>query len=483
MAIHLYNTMTRQLEPMITRDAGKVAMYVCGITPYDFPHIGNARAVIAFDTIRRYLEFSGYQVTYVQNFTDIDDKIIARAQEQGVAWNLLAERYTQVYFTEMDALNVQRATVYPKATETIDEMISLVETLIARGLAYQAGGDVYFEVRKFEKYGALSGRNVDDLRSGARVEVSGLKRDPLDFALWKAAKPGEPSWKSPWGPGRPGWNLECSAMALKYLGKGFDIHGGGQDLIFPHHENEIAQSEGAMGGDAVFATYWLHNGFVTINQEKMSKSLGNFFKVGEVLERYAPQVLRYFLTTAHYRSPIDYSDQTLDQAKSAYERLRLGVFNMARIIAGGVTAAAERLEQSSNLRELLTTAETDFRQAMDDDFNTPQAVAVLFDLVGEANRLLGAPGFVPDAAALRALSDARALTLRLSAALGLELAPEPSIQDTLAPQLMNILIALRAQARREKNFPLSDAIRDQLKAIGITLEDTPQGTVWRKASG
>lgn len=481
MAIHVYNTMTRQSEPLITREPGKVSMYVCGITPYDYPHIGNARTFVAFDTIRRYLEFNGLQVTYVQNFTDIDDKIIQRANEQGVPWQTLPERFTQIYFEEMDALNIQRATVYPKATDNIPEMISLVAALIERGLAYPSEGDVYFEVRKFPKYGALSGRNIDEMLSGARVEVNERKRDPLDFALWKAAKPGEPSWDSPWGPGRPGWNLECSAMSMKLLGEGFDIHGGGQDLIFPHHENEIAQSEGAMDDGAVFARYWLHSAFLTVNTEKMSKSLGNFFKVNEVLARYSPEVVRFFLTSAHYRTPLDFSDQTLDQAKAAYERLRLGVFNMERVIAGGKQSDTSNPEQSAGLRNLLATAEGDFRRAMDDDFNAPNAIAVLFDLVSEANKLTGDPNTVPDVLTLEALSDARALTLRLADALGLVLAPAPAVQDTLAPQLMNVLIEVRALARKEKNFALADAIRVRLSDIGIVLEDTPQGTVWRLA--
>jgi cysteinyl-tRNA synthetase len=472
--------MTRQLEPLVTREPGHVAMYVCGVTPYDFPHIGNARAVVAFDIIRRYLEYSGYLVKYVQNFTDIDDKIINRAREQGVPWYTLPERFIQVYFEEMDALNVQRATIYPKATDNIDEIISLVTALVERGLAYAVQGDVYYDVRKFDKYGALSGRDVDDLRSGARVEVTGVKRDPLDFALWKSAKPDEPSWESPWGPGRPGWHIECSAMAIKFLGEGFDIHGGGQDLIFPHHENEIAQSEGAMNADATFARYWLHNGFVTINKEKMSKSLGNFFSVRDVLERYSGETVRYFLTSAHYRSPIDFSDQALDQANAAYERLRLGVFNMARVIAGGHEAAEIRPEQCADLRGTLNMAEIDFRQAMDDDFNTPRAIAVLFELVSAANKLTGNADFLPDAAALEALSDARVLTIRLAEVLGIKLAPEPTVHDTLAPQLMNLLIRLRATARKEKNFAMADAIRNQLSEIGIVLEDTPQGTVWRK---
>ena len=477
MTIHLYNTMSRQKEPLVTREPGKVAMYVCGVTPYDYPHIGNARAVVAFDIIRRYLEYSGYQVTYVQNFTDIDDKIINRAREQGVLWSSLPERFIQVYFEEMDALNVQRATVYPKATDNIAEIVSLVEALVERGAAYAADGDVYFAVRNFPAYGQLSNRNIDEMEAGARVEVSEVKRDPLDFALWKAAKPGEPSWPSPWGPGRPGWHIECSAMSLKFLGAGFDIHGGGQDLIFPHHENEIAQSEAA--GEQTFARYWMHNGFVTINKEKMSKSLGNFFTVREVLERYPAEVVRFFLTAAHYRSPVDFSDQALDQAKSAYERLQLGAFNMERWQAGPESAES-RPEQSEPLRARLQTAETDFRIAMDDDFNTPQAVSVLFDLVSEANRLMSAPQFLPDAAALQALSDTRVLVLRLADTLGIALAPTASAADTLTPALMALLIDVRAHARKEKNFALSDLIRARLTDLDIVLEDTAQGTVWRK---
>ncbi|MHB9130101.1 MAG: cysteine--tRNA ligase [Armatimonadota bacterium] len=478
MGIHLYNTLTRQMEPLVTREPGKVSMYICGVTPYDYPHIGNARAYVAFDIIKRYLEYNGFQVMHVQNFTDIDDKIINRAKEQDVPWNTIPERFIPIYFEEMEALNIERASVYPKATDNIPEIISLVESLIERGFAYEANGDVYFEVRKFEPYGELSNRNINEMESGARVEVSGIKRDPLDFALWKASKPGEPSWASPWGPGRPGWHIECSAMSLKYLGPAFDIHGGGQDLIFPHHENEIAQSEAATGMQ-MLAHYWVHNGFVTINKEKMSKSLGNFFTVREVLEKYAPEVVRYFLTSAHYRSPLDFSDQALDQAKGAYERLRLGVFSMERVITGGALGTEERLEQTAALRELLHTAEADFRQAMDDDFNTPQAIAVLFNLVGEANRLTGDSTFVPDQATLELLSDARAKTLALAAVLGIKLTARAEA-DTLAPQLMELFIELRATARKEKNFAMADTIRNRLKEIGIILEDTPQGTVWRK---
>ncbi|MHB0936769.1 MAG: cysteine--tRNA ligase [Armatimonadota bacterium] len=478
MTIHVYNTLTRQKEPLVTREAGKVSMYACGPTPYDYPHLGNARSAVAFDIVRRYLEYSGFQVTYVNNITDVEDKIIKRSSEQGIAWQALVDRFITVFFEEMDSLNVKRATVYPRATENIEEIINLVQALIDRGYGYVVGGDVYYEVRKFESYGQLSSRNIDELESGARVEVSEIKRDPLDFALWKAAKPGEPSWDSPWGPGRPGWHIECSAMSLKFLGQGFDIHGGGQDLIFPHHENEIAQSEGAMDMQS-FAHYWLHNGFVTVNREKMSKSLGNFFTVRQILEHYPAEVVRYFLTAAHYRSPIDFSDQALDMAKGAYERLRTGVFNMDRVIKADHETVEVPSGQSAGLRALLDTAEADFREAMDDDFNTPRAIAVLFDIVAEANRLTG-PDFMPDAESLTALSDARALVLRLAEVMGIQLLTEEKAEDTLAPQLMELIITLRAQARKDKNFALADAIRNGLTDIGVVLEDTAQGTTWRK---
>jgi len=480
MAIHLYNTLTRQKEPLVTRDPGKVAMYVCGPTPYDYPHIGNARTFVAFDTIRRYLEYSDYAVTFVQNFTDIDDKIIKRANEQGISTIELAERFMAVYFEEMDRLNVKRATVHPRATEHMPEIISIVEALIARGYAYVLNGDVYYEVRKFAPYGKLSCRNIDDLESGARVEVDETKRDPLDFALWKAAKPGEPCWASPWGDGRPGWHIECSAMSHKYLGQGFDIHGGAQDLIFPHHENEIAQSEGAMDMQ-IFVRYWLHTGFLTVNKEKMSKSLSNFFTVREVLERYPAPVVRYFLTSAHYRSPLDFADQLLDQAAAAYKNLQFWVGNMERYVATATGGGTGEATHSATLCQLLDSVEADFRGAMDDDFNTPMALAVLFNLAREANRVMALPA-PPDQTTLRALSDTTAAILRLALVLGIELRPEKSVtaEDTLSPQLMQLLIDLRASARKEKNFALSDAIRNRLCDIGILLEDSAQGTTWRR---
>jgi cysteinyl-tRNA synthetase len=480
MSIHLYNTLTRQMEPLIPRESGKVAMYVCGVTPYDFPHMGNARAVVAFDTIRRYLEYRGLAVFYVQNFTDIDDKIIARAHEQGVVWSTLPERFIQVYFEEMDALNVKRATIYPRATENIDEIIALIAGLQARGHAYVVGGDVYYAVRTFPTYGALSNRNLEEMQAGARVEVSERKRDPLDFALWKAAKPGEPSWESPWGLGRPGWHIECSAMALKFMGPGFDIHGGGQDLIFPHHENEIAQSEGSLD-DAIFARYWLHNGFVTINQEKMSKSLGNFFTVRDVLARYAAPVVRFFLTAAHYRSPVDFSDQALDQAKAAYERLKVGLATLARLIASPEVSGATAPEARERLRATLASAEGDFVRAMDDDFNTPQALAVLYSLLSEANRLIGDPGFVADEATRVVLSDTRGVLLRLAGTLGIVFDFNEGFSDTLVPDLLALLLEVRTQARANKQYALADRVRARLLELGVVIEDTPQGTIWRRA--
>ncbi len=475
MSIRLYNTMSRQLEELQPRVEGEIAMYVCGITPYDYPHIGNARAVVVFDIIRRYLEYRGFDVLYVQNFTDIDDKIINRAQEQCVPWQSLPQRFMQVYYEEMDALNVKRASRYPLATEHMAEMITLTADLVAKGNAYAVGGDVYFSVRSYANYGALSGRALDDMQSGARVEVNDIKRDPMDFALWKSAKPGEPSWDSPWGSGRPGWHIECSAMAAKYLGNGFDIHGGGQDLIFPHHENELAQSECAHG-TGTFAHYWMHNGFVSVNREKMSKSLGNFFTVREVMEKFPAPVLRYFLTSAHYRSPIDFSDQTLTQAQAAYERLKLGALNISRALESEITyyTPPEIIEP---LQALLAHAEDDFRAAMDEDFNTPQALAVLFELVGESNRLIS--GGINEATRT-ALTETYALLLRLAGVLGITLEAAEEKGDALTPQLMELLISLRAQARKEKNFALGDAIRDRLAEIGILLEDTARGTEWRR---
>jgi len=476
MAIKLYNTLEKKLVDFVPQIANEVSMYVCGVTPYDYPHIGNARAVVAFDIIRRYFEYSGYKVTYIQNFTDIDDKIIARAHEQNIPWHELPERFIKVYFDEMDSLNVKRATKYPLATENISQIIGMVEELIAKNHAYAVGGDVYYDVRSFADYGKLSGRDIDDLKSGARVSVNDDKRSPLDFALWKSAKEGEPSWDSPWGKGRPGWHIECSAMSRDILGNTFDIHCGGQDLIFPHHENEIAQSEGATG--CPLAKYWLHNGFVTVNKEKMSKSLKNFFTIKDVLEEYSGAVLRYFLTASHYQSPIDYSDASLNQAKASYERLKNGAELAARILETKTTEPKSE-NNADELNAAVTRAENDFRTAMDDNFNTPNAISALFSIVSELNRFIaGATAY--NSADLAVIKAAREKLLELSAVLGVDLCSQEATSDDLSNELMQILIDLRAQSKKEKNFALADSIRDRLKELDIALEDTKDGTIWKR---
>jgi len=476
MTVKLYNTLEKKTVDFEPLKNGEVSMYVCGVTPYDYPHIGNARAVVAFDIIRRYFEYSGYKVTYIQNFTDIDDKIIARSAEQNIPWHELPKKFIKIYFEEMDLLNVKRATKYPLATENIPQIIEMVSELIDKGHAYESGGDVYYDVRSFSSYGKLSGRDIDDMLSGARVDVNDVKRDPLDFALWKGAKPKEPSWDSPWGKGRPGWHIECSAMSRCILGDTFDIHCGGQDLIFPHHENEIAQSEGATG--CTFAKYWLHNGFVTVNKEKMSKSLKNFFTVKDVLESYSGPVLRYFLTVSHYRSPIDYSDVSLSQAKASYERLKNGVQTIERALKS--TISVKSANDISALSAVLETVETDFKNAMDDDFNTPNAISALFGVVSETNK------FIADAKEYNSedislLIKAKENLLLFLGVLGIDLVSAPAVSDDgLSEKLIELFISIRSKSKKDKNFALADEIRDNLKELGIILEDTPSGTVWKK---
>ncbi|HBS60595.1 MAG TPA: cysteine--tRNA ligase, partial [Firmicutes bacterium] len=367
--IRVYNTLTKQKEEFVPREPGRVSIYVCGVTPYNHPHIGNARPFITWDVIRRYLEYRGFEVQHVQNFTDIDDKIINVAQKEGRKWQEIADRYIEAYFKDMDALHIKRAHVYPRVSEHIAEIIDVVQTLVDKGYAYVMDGDVYYEVNKFDGYGKLSGRILEDMKAGARVDVNDRKKNPMDFALWKAAKPGEPSWQSPWGFGRPGWHIECSAMSLKYLGTGFDFHGGGSDLIFPHHENEIAQSEACTG--ECFARYWLHNGFITVNEEKMSKSLGNFFLVRDVLTHFDPEVLRFFVLSTHYRSPLDFSDDKLAEASRALGRLQ----NTLEAVRGYTkqrvaTRPAQTDAATEKLEQVIDKARVDFCTAMDDDFNT-----------------------------------------------------------------------------------------------------------------
>ena len=467
--MRIYNDMSMQLEEFVPLEPGKVKMYACGPTVYNYIHVGNARPIIMFDVLRRYLEYRGYDVTFVQNFTDVDDKIINRAREEGIESSAVAEKYIAEYWKDVTALGVRPATVHPKATENIGQIIKLVKTLIEKGYAYEVNGDVYYRTLKFKDYGKLSHQPIEELRSGARVELNDVKEDPLDFALWKAAKPGEPSWNSPWGKGRPGWHIECSAMSSRYLGKTMDIHCGGSDLIFPHHENEIAQSEAANG--CKFVNYWVHNGFINVDNKKMSKSLGNFFTVREAAEAYGYDCIRMFMLMSHYRSPLNYSGEILMQAKAALERLSTAKDNLDFFAANGEDGPMT--ESEAAFADSLAGYREKFIAAMDDDFNTADAVAVIFELVREINAAVN-----PNAHPTKALAEAcRALYLELSDVLGI-----PFIQrkDELTPE-QEALFEARKAARKAKNWVESDRIRDELKAQGIIVEDTPQGMKWKRA--
>jgi len=456
--LKIYNTLSRAEERFVPLDPPRVRMYVCGMTVYDYPHLGNARAMIAFDVVQRWLRASGYEVTYVRNITDIDDKIIRRAVENGEPISALTERFTRCVEEDFTALGIQKPDLEPRATQYVDEMQALIHRLEERGMAYLAtNGDVNFAVRKFPRYGQLSGKSLDDLRAGERVEVDAAKRDPLDFVLWKRAKEGEPSWQSPWGSGRPGWHIECSAMSTKLLGAHFDIHGGGQDLQFPHHENEIAQSEGASG--QTFVNYWMHNGFVQLQDEKMSKSTGNFATIRELLKRHDPEVVRFFVVRAHYRSPLNHSDQHLEDARHALARLYTALKGVP------ADAASPDWDESHGRR---------FQEAMDKDFNTPEAVAVLFDLANEVNRAHS----TALARQLRALGRLLGLLGRESEAF---LRAGTGLGDEISDAQIGALIAERNEARRTRNFRRADDIRDELLRQRIALEDGPQGTTWRRA--
>ncbi|MGC7847714.1 cysteine--tRNA ligase [Desulforudis sp. 1088] len=480
--MQFYNTLTKRQETFVPMEPGKVRMYVCGPTTYNFIHLGNARAMVVFDTIRRYLIYKGYDVTCVQNFTDIDDKIIKRANEEGADPIALAAQYVDEYFIDADALHVRRADVHPKVSEHLDDIVALIQRLIDNGLAYAVDGDVYYAVRNFPDYGKLSGRDVEDMLSGARVEVDPRKRDPLDFALWKAAKPGEPAWPSPWGMGRPGWHIECSAMAMKYLGETLDIHGGGADLIFPHHENEIAQSEGATGRP--FARYWIHNGFITIREEKMSKSLGNISLVRDLVRAFPPGALRLFLLSTHYRSPLDFNPEKMGASTKGLARLKNSIVLLDEALAG--RAADEGNERAAELKEKLGELRERFERAMDDDFNTALAVAAVFDLAGEVNAYL----HNEQAPEREALARARALFDDFNSVLGIFreeegriVLDEESLGGDLVSGLLDLLLGLRQEARQGKDFATADRIRDGLKAAGFVIEDTPRGARWKKADG
>ena len=472
----VYNTMTRKKEEFHPLRAGEVSIYCCGVTPYNDPHIGNARPFVTWDVIRRYLARKGYAVRYIQNFTDVDDKIINAANREGVTWKEISDRYIAAYFKAMDALNVRRADVFPRVSETMEDIQRMIEKLVTRGYAYVTeAGDVYYRVEAFARYGCLSGRSLDDMEAGARVEVNETKENPMDFALWKAAKPGEPSWESPWGQGRPGWHIECSAMSVKYLGEVFDFHGGGNDLIFPHHENEIAQAEPCIDGDEKFARYWLHNGFITIDNEKMSKSKNNFFTVKDILKEFPGEVIRFFILQTHYRSPLDFSDERLREAQTALDRLR----NANEVI----TELLQREGASDTAAELAAQAESflrDFDAAMDDDFNTALAISQMFGLAKEINRYHQEVerGAAFDAVNFKKAADAyRAM----AAIIGIFEQEEASADDGLADALMELIIGIRQEARAAKNWAVADKIRDGLKEAGVVLEDTPTGVRWKRA--
>jgi cysteinyl-tRNA synthetase len=464
MALRVYDNLTRTKREFVPVQPGKVGMYVCGVTVQDRPHVGHIRAALAGDLIRRYLMHLGYEVTYLNNFTDVDDRIIARAAEEGVDFGVVSERNIQTYLRYTDLHNILPATVYPRATDHIAEILAMIGALVDKGYAYAAGGDVYFDVRRKADYGKLSGRNVDDMRAGARIEVGEAKRDPLDFALWKGAKPGEPAWDSPWGRGRPGWHIECSAMSMKYLGHHFDIHGGGLDLVFPHHENEIAQSEAATGEP--FANFWTENGLVNLSGEKMSKSTGVFFRIEDVAARVDPEVVRYYLLSTHYRSPIEFSEERLEEAGVAYQRLR-GPLERAQAwtFEGGSAPGGA-------LGKAVAEAERLFTESMDDDFNSAKALGHLFDLAREINRALDEGVGVDARAAARRL-------LELGGVLGL-FWKRPAA-EAWDPRVLE-LVANRETARKSKDWKRADDLRNELLALGVTVEDGSEGPRLRRKS-
>jgi cysteinyl-tRNA synthetase len=492
----LFNTLTGKQEPFESLEPKRVRMYVCGVTVYDYCHIGHARSALVFDVLRRYLEYSGYQVDFVKNFTDVDDKIIKRANEQGVSCESITTKYIEAYYEDMDKLGINRATKEPKATEHMAEIVSISERLIKKGLAYQVNGDVYFQVDRYPAYGRLSKRKLEDLQAGARVDVDERKRHPMDFALWKSSKPGEPSWPSPWGSGRPGWHIECSAMSIKHLGETFDIHGGGMDLIFPHHENEIAQSCGATGKE--FARYWIHNGFVRVNQEKMSKSLGNFFTIREIFEKsewseeVTGEILRYFLHSTQYRSPLDFSDQSLKEAKNALNGF-YDLFNRLSEAGQGIEVAEEQLQGH------IDETKRNFETAMENDLNTPVALAAFQTLRGDVNKLLGS------GLSTKSRQEARQAFRSLGGVLGLfqlnrwefnsstkitpgparlgltTFAPTVAVTERISDTEIEAKLAERIEAKRRKDFKRADEIRQELKAQGIIIEDKPDGTSrWKR---
>lgn len=465
--IQLYNTLSFKKEEFVPLEPGHVKMYACGPTVYNFFHVGNARCFTVFDMLRRYLEYRGYEVTFVQNFTDIDDKVIRRAGEEGVAYSEIAARYIKEYFTDAEGLGIRPATIHPLATDNMDMIQEIVSTLVEKGYAYQSGNDVYFRTRKFKSYGKLSGIAVEDLESGARIDVSDQKEDPLDFALWKGAKPGEPSWSSPWGDGRPGWHIECSAMVKRYLGETIDIHCGGQDLIFPHHENEIAQSECCTGKS--FARFWMHNGYINVDNQKMSKSLNNFFTVREIAEKYGYMPIRHFLLSSHYRSPINFSKDIIEQSAAALER----IFNCADALAFYLAhTTVESKEDDAALIAEFEACRTAMIEAMDDDLNTGNGIACIYDLIRKLNQAMNGT----EKASATAMRRGQEIFDDMTGLFGF--VREKNEDDALVKEIEEA-IAKRAEAKKAKNYAEADKIRADLAARGIILEDTPQGTKYK----
>jgi cysteinyl-tRNA synthetase len=465
MAIQIYNTLTRKKEDFKPLEEGKVKMYVCGPTVYNYIHIGNARPAIVFDTVRRYFEYRGYEVNYVSNFTDVDDKLIKAANELGSDVPTIADKFINAYFEDVQALGCKTATNHPRVMDNMDIIIEFVDELIKKGYAYESEGDVYFKTKEFNGYGKLSHQSIEDLRIGERIEIGEKKEDPLDFALWKAAKPGEIFWESPWGKGRPGWHIECSAMAKKYLGETIDIHAGGQDLSFPHHENEIAQSESLSG--KTFSNYWMHNGYINIDNEKMSKSLGNFVLVHDIIKLIDPMLLRFFMLSVHYRHPINYSEELLQEVRNGFDRIQTAYQNIKH-----------RLESSTNLTEEddkwlkeIADEKQVFNKVMDDDFNTANAISVLYQLAKLANQYL-----LESHTSVNVLNQFLSTFDELSSVLGITLVKEEAILD----EEIEALIQKRTEARKNRDFALADQIRDQLKELNIIIEDTPQGIRWKR---
>lgn len=470
--IRVYNTMSGQLEEFKTVEEGKVKMYVCGPTVYNYIHIGNARPIIFFDTVRRYLEYRGYDVKYVSNFTDVDDKIINKANEEGVTIDEIVKRYIAAFLEDTAKLNLkEEGMIRPKATENIGEMIKMIKELESKGYAYAVDGDVYFEVEKYEDYAALSHHNIEDLKSGARIDIDTRKKSPVDFALWKSAKEGEPFWNSPWGKGRPGWHIECSAMSKKYLGDSFDIHGGGQDLIFPHHENEIAQSKCSHGGE--YGRYWMHNGYLNIRGEKMSKSSGNFFTLRDILKDYDGNMIRFFMLSSHYRKPIDFSDEELEMAKTAIERIENTILRAEEVLKETPTDVTENLQEIS---EFLETSKKKFEDGMDDDFNTAIAIGTVFEMVKEINRFIDLTQKSKEG--LQVLRNSVEFIKQIVIdVLGIKLNLEMKVEG-LSNELVELILDLRMNAKKDRNFALADDIRNRLSNLGIEIKDGKDKTAW-----